>query len=678
MGEINKTGYLKMLDDASEDIGETKSNNEGEIMEIRYDNTLRDELMNEGEVLPQSEIDALLRAISPKKETLKSLLPVSGIDEDIGNPSLRQRNPYTIPELGIEIELMNADRADKEEKDVSIMGKISRTTDSLHNIKNDTYRDKSDEYRKFNDKWYSEMHHSSLGEHAIIKLWFNGIDIATAKLLEKGIYGISPTERSTRYFIEYANKVDENLEGEELYNVLKELYVINPAFVWEKDNSNKNDYYNYLRKATNTFIEVKEQAQEYIEKIMPNNKAKSKYLDIARQYLLTSSRTSVVITYNAVSLKNVLINLARGSEIQRTLALHLHQMLMGFYPSLFGRLNLDLYMSYEKNVIHRIVYNHAIDDDEFYLKIGKFNPNLGLINKDLCSKELWDKFNPIISSLKPTFKVKQVDIDKNINMNDCLCLMDLYSATKEYSGNDNNYFRGLQYPVRVLAECQIDYGTWRDIQRHRISNNIYNDYNTPLLGMYGVTKDIYEPIYMIPNIEVLDSFDEDRIIEEVYNGSREVYESNKSSLEMILATKLKEMVDSYKNFLSNYAIAMKSYDETLYKKYEKESLTICNNIHMVELSSDMNLLAYRMTAIMNLDLRAIKHIVENRIIPAGHNSYRLFAMSMFENTVHYIMPKLVEKKVLTYQNKDIFVRTLFNHMFAFNHYKNIIDRVKNI
>lgn len=669
--EIRTSGFARMLDEASEEIGEVKTNN----------TFLRDELLNENkEYLPQEEIDALLGIISTKETVKEILLPVPHNEEseDCMNYYNKQFPIYKIPELGVEIELMNADRADKEEKDISIMGKISRTTESLHDIKDDTYKSEDNKYREFNRKWYSEMHHSSLGEHAIIKLWFNGVDIATAKLLEKGIYGISPTERSTRYFIEYTNKIDENLTGEELYNILKELYVIHPSMdLYDGKNTKeiKNKYYDYLKKATNNFIDVKEKAQEYIEKILPENKAKSKYLDIARQYLLTSSRTSVVITYNAVSLKNVLINLARGSETQRILVTHLHQMIMGFYPSLFSNLNLETYFSYEKNVISKLLLNYTENNENYLLEIAKFNPNFGYINKDLTDKNLWDKFDIRITNEKPAFKVSQVNVYKDCDMNKCLELMDLYSAKMEYAGNENNYFRGLQYPVRVVAKCYIDYGTWRDIQRHRISNNVYNDYNTPLLAIDNQHINS-NAVYLIPNIELLDKKIEDSVIGKIFNNDKEKYEENKKELETFLFNKLEYMTNLYKTFLieySNYLISISDYN-----KYDKTSIINCNNIKMVEISSDLNLLAYRTTAIMNLDLRAIKHIVENRIIPAGHNSYRLFAISMFENTIHYIIPKMIEKEVLGFGNRDRFIRTLFRKVFSFNYYRNIIDRVKNI
>lgn len=674
--------FVRMLDEASEDTGELKTNTKGELnMEIRYDNTLRDELLNKEEALSQSEINDLLRAISSKETSLKTKNAVV-LDEidDVSNPSTRNMHVCKIPELGIEIELMNSDRADKEEKDVSIMGKISRTTDSLHNIQNDTYREENEEYRNFNRKWYSEMHHSSLGEHAVIKLWFNGIDIATAKLLEKGIFGISPTERSTRYFIEYAKKVDESLSYENLYNVVKELYIIHPSMDWNTGIHTaevKNKYYEYLRKATNTFIEVKDAASEYMDRIFCGNKVKSRYLDIARQYLLTSSRTSVVITYNAVSLKNVLINLARGTEVQRTIAISLYNMLMGYFPSLFCDLRLERYMKLEKNIIANLLLNRADDDEEYFLKMGRFNPNLGFIAKDLTNPKLWEKIKPIITSRKPAFNVKKVNLFEEVDMNDCLNLMDLYSVSPEFIASDMEYFRGLQYPVRVIADCQIDYGTWRDIQRHRISNNIYNDYNTPLLGIYGHNDiDIHTPNYMIPNIEILDAFTEKGIIHNHYNDNRDTYLSNKSLFENVLSEKLRNMVDSYYELMKYLAGVLNEHFD--YNGYDSNSVTIYNNIQMVELSSDLNLLAYRITTIMNLDLRAIKHIVENRIISAGHNNYRLFAMSMFENTIHYVIPKLVEKKMLTYENKDRFVRTLFVKVFNMDYYKNIIDSVKNI
>lgn len=684
--DINTSGFARMLDEASEEIGEVKSTN---------NSNLRDELLNENkEYLPQDEIDALLKIVSEKENEKEVLLPVpyeeieeyddsindivtKAISETVNNENYKQFQVYKIYELGVEIELMNADRAGKEEKDVSIMGKISRTTDSLHDIKDNTYKDRSNKYREFNEKWYSEMHHSSLGEHAIIKLWFNGVDIATAKLLEKGIFGVSPTERSTRYFIEYTKRIDENLEGEALYDILKELYVLHPSMDWhsgEECIEYKNKYYRYLRKATNNFIDVKEKAQEYIEKILPENKAKSKYLDIARQYLLTSSRTSVVITYNAVSLKNTIMNLARGTENQRILANHLHRMMIVFYPSLFSNLNLDNYLTYEKNTIFRMLYNNASDDD-YFLEMAKFNPNFGIIKKDLTDKNLWDNFSPRISSEKPTFKIEQVDIYKDCDMDLCLNLMDLYSAKNEFIGSDNEYFRGLQYPVRVVGKCYIDYGTWRDIQRHRISNNIYNDYNTPLLAIDNHNTS-YDAVYIIPNIELLDKRIEDSVIDNAFNGKRENYEVFKEEMESYLSLKLENIVNVYKTFLtdySNHLIHLHNTDD-----YDKDSIIICNNIKMIEMSSDLNLLAHRIIAIMNLDLRAIKHIVENRIISAGHNSYRLFAVSMFENTIHYIIPRMIEKEVLSFGNRDRFVRTLFKRLFTFDYYRNIIDKVKNI
>lgn len=668
------SGYMRMIEDASEDIGEVKTNKDDLSMD-----SLRDDLYNSMEFLPQSEIDSLMEAISHKETTKEELKPIEEYDdEDISNFRIDGREKEIVAPYGIEIELMNCDRAQREEQDVSIMGKISRTTESLHDIKDETYKSNDGKYREFNKKWYSEMHHSSLGEHAIIKLWFNGVDITTAKLLEKGVYGVSPTERSTRYFIEYAKRVPEDIEGEKLYKILNELYVIHPMMDWKSGDATekaKNAYYHYLVTATNTFIDIKEHAQDYIEKIMPNNKAKSKYLDIARQFLLSSSRTSVVITYNAVSLKNTIINLARGTKVQRELAIHLLNLAVANYPSLFYGLELEKYFSYEKNVVLKRIYKQSGKSSQYFEDIGNFNPNFGFIFKDLTDEWLWKNFLPTITSRKPMFKVRNVFVDENSNMDNCLSLMEMYK--EEFVNNENEFFRGLSYPVRVIADCQIDYGTWRDIQRHRISNNIYNDFNTPLLAM-SKHRDfsVIEPEYMIPNIEVLDKKDEDKIIEEIYSGSRDAYESLKSSLDLYLSTRLKEMTDLYAKYLKDFAkYLVEKYKDS---NYTEESIHIVNNITMVEISSDLNLLAYRMTAIMNLDLRAIKHIVENRIIPAGHNSYRLFAMSMFENTIHYVIPKMIEKKVLSFGCKNRFIRVLFKNLFEKEYYRNIIDRIKNI
>ncbi|AKM82563.1 TPA: FAD-dependent thymidylate synthase [Candidatus Berkelbacteria bacterium] len=164
-------------------------------------------------------------------------------------------------------------------------GKCSRSPEPFDQIIQELDADKS---RKFHEKWIIGYGHKSVAEHAVLSMAFENISILATKFLEDNRLA-SYTEKSTRY-----QKFDRNRYYKPkvlMENDLGKLYEQAVDFYFES--------YNEIVKKMYTFIENKYPQEKGMDDKLYASRTRNKVFDSCRYLLPIATQTNMGMTVNA-------------------------------------------------------------------------------------------------------------------------------------------------------------------------------------------------------------------------------------------------------------------------------------------------------------------------------------------------------------------------------------------
>lgn len=316
----------------------------------------------------------------------------------------------------------------------------------------------------FMEKWVLGYGHSSVAEGAVIGLCLEGISILATKMIEDNRL-CSFIEKSTRY-VSFDNNsfyFDEDLKNSEFYEEIKQLYEL----------------------LFNTYIELHEPVLKYIESVVPltegineaawKRSCAARRFDAVRYLLPTATMTSLGWTVNARQLAHGIKKLLSSpiKEMQE-LGLLIKQESSKALPSLLKYTDKSEYIEKTEAEMPEFAKTIEIENKEIE-PVTLIDPNENSEDKIIASILYKYKKQPLAVILE---KVKTMSNEEKEK---------IFDNYLKHLGKFDAPLRELEHEQFVF-DIIMDYGSFRDLQRHRICTQT-NQLFTTNLG-YDIPPDI--------------------------------------------------------------------------------------------------------------------------------------------------------------------------------------------
>lgn len=315
-----------------------------------------------------------------------------------------------------------------------------------------------EEAEKFNKKWVIDFGHASIAEHAVISLAVENVSILATKIIEDTRFA-SFTEKSTRYQV---FEKDKYYFPDKIKNsALADLYqrTIEGVMVFYLESYKK--IFPIIQKENPIKPEMSEKF--YLSQI------KAKTCDIVRSILPVATLTNLGMTINARSLGHLIVKmLSHPLEESQEIGKELKEAAISQLPSLISWVKENEFLKETPILAKKI--------SKKYLKnLKKREKNVELVDFDEEAE------NKIINSLfyrvsgesyqEISKKIKKLPlVEKNKILGKIL-------AKRKPMEPVPREFEQIYYTFDIL----IDYGAFRDLQRHRVCTQI----NQELTNKYG-------------------------------------------------------------------------------------------------------------------------------------------------------------------------------------------------
>ncbi len=342
--------------------------------------------------------------------------------------------------------------------------KTSRSPEQLDKIAKELDEDKS---RQFHEKWVVGYGHSSIAEHAVLSIAIENVSILATKVLEDNRLA-SYTEKSTRYQVFDKTR----------YYKPKKIMDSEVGKLYEETSDFIMDTYTGLFPTMIEFMKKKYPKKEDEPDNVYEVRIKNKALDNLRYLLPVSILTNLGVTINARQLEHATCKLlTHPLDEMNEIGQEIKEAALKVTPTLLKH-------------VAPIEYQKRADSElkEFSNEL-RFNK---VENKEGAVLVHYDKDaeNRIIAGLiyrHSEYSYEQV-YEKVKEMTDDEKEMILIAALKDRGKFDAvlREFENAYYTFDVL----IDYGAFRDIQRHRICTQINQDFT--VLHGYSMPPEILE------------------------------------------------------------------------------------------------------------------------------------------------------------------------------------------
>ncbi|MCK5140415.1 MAG: FAD-dependent thymidylate synthase, partial [Thermodesulfovibrionia bacterium] len=333
--------------------------------------------------------------------------------------------------------------------------KCSRSSETFDKIAEELNEDKS---RKFHEKWVVGYGHSSVAEHAVLSIAIENVSILATKVLEDNRLA-SYTEKSTRY-----QQFDKSRYFKPRLNEqLNKLYQETINLILDK--------YTELIPKMAEFIKKKYQSHTEIE-------IKNKVFDNLRNMLPVSVLTNLGMTINARNLEYAIVKLITHSlkEMQE-IGEEIKEAALKITPTLVKYTEYNKYLGETAKELEE-------ETKKILDQVPESTKNVSLVEYD---KDAEDK---IINALLYRFsnlpyekvkaKVKSMSEQEK---------EDLIKKSLEKRGKFDAPLREFEHTYCTF-DILVDYGAFRDIQRHRIMTQTNQEF-TPIYG-FDIPKEVEE------------------------------------------------------------------------------------------------------------------------------------------------------------------------------------------
>jgi len=342
--------------------------------------------------------------------------------------------------------------------------KCSRSPESFADIAAELTDEKSAD---FHEKWVVGFGHSSVAEHADLHLAVENISILATKVLEDNRLA-SYTEKSTRYQVfdrdRYykPKKIMESFLGKEYETVMNDIY----------------DTYVSLTQPMKNFI-----MNKYPIKPEENEKAyaattKARVCDNIRYLLPTATLTNVGVTMNARVLEHAIVKLmSHPLEEMQDMGREMKEEALKITPTLIKFADANVYLQETRPILEKL-------SDNLLPETPISVPAVEIVSYD---KEAEDKLVAALLYKGSALPYKQILARvKTMDGKEKERVIDEALARRAPFDQPIREFEHIYYTFDIL----MDYGAFRDIQRHRICTQTNQD--VTIINGYEIPPEIIE------------------------------------------------------------------------------------------------------------------------------------------------------------------------------------------
>lgn len=322
--------------------------------------------------------------------------------------------------------------------------KCSRSPESFSDIARELTADKS---KEFHEKWVVGYGHSSVAEHAVLSIAMENVSILATKIIEDNRLA-SFTEKSTRYQIFNRDKyyIPENILKDEEY---KKIYIETQNFLF--------DTYEKLSEKMIEYMTSKIKHEEGIPENQYKAMVKSKACDEIRFLLTPATLTNMGMTINARNLEHAITKMLSHplTEIQK-IGSTLKQIGQEEVPTLLKYANANTYISETNkkfNIISQFVLQECSNPDETDVSIVEYDKDA---EEKLITALLYKYSTLSYTQIKE--QVKNMSFEHKIK---------IINEALNQRGQHDQPLRELEH-IYYTFDILVDYGAFRDIQRHRM------------------------------------------------------------------------------------------------------------------------------------------------------------------------------------------------------------------
>ena len=322
--------------------------------------------------------------------------------------------------------------------------KCSRSPEPFDKIAAELNADKS---RKFHERWVVGYGHSSVAEHAVLSLAIENVSILATKVIEDCRLS-SYTEKSTRYQV---------FDREHYY---KPAAIINSRF--------KQLYEETLDFIMNSYISLFPKMVEFFKKKFPNAQEieiKNMACDVMRYFLPVSSLTNLGMTVNARNLEWGITKLLTHplKEIQE-IGEEVKEAALKVTPTLIKYTKYNAYLGETTKEMEKLAHE-KLNQDYVSNKEGVTLVEYDTGAEDKLVTVLLYRFSKL-----PYNNVKEQVKDMSDEEKE-----KIVDESLKRLGKFDRPLRELEH-VYCTFDVLMDYGGFRDVQRHRMTTQTNQDF----------------------------------------------------------------------------------------------------------------------------------------------------------------------------------------------------------
>jgi len=308
------------------------------------------------------------------------------------------------------------------------------------------YSEAKEKARQFHEKWIVGYGHSSVAEHAVASIAIEDVSILATKVIEDNRLA-SYTEKSTRYQIFDKTR----------YYKPKKIMDSSYGKLFEETCDLFFDTYNEIIPKMIEFIKEKYPKPENMDEKFYESISKARACDIVRYILPAATLTNLAMTANARILEHAITKLlSYPSDEMRDIGELMKQEVLKIIPTLVKYADYNSYMietnEAMENLTKRIVnFDNVISNKP--VTLVDFDP------------EADDRLVASILYRYSKFSYNQIkDLVKKMSQEEKGKIVDEFLKRMEKHDQPMRELEHINYTFDIL----IDYGSFRDIQRHRI------------------------------------------------------------------------------------------------------------------------------------------------------------------------------------------------------------------
>jgi thymidylate synthase ThyX len=320
---------------------------------------------------------------------------------------------------------------------------------------------------QFMEKWVLGYGHNSVAEGAVIGIGFEGVSILATKVIEDNRL-CSFIEKSTRYvsFDDSSFYFDEDLKNSEFAEEIKKTI----EFIFNVYKEMHDPVLNYIKRIVPLKAEMTEAAWE--------RACAARRFDSIRYLLPAGTKTSLGWTVNARQLEHAIKKLlSHPIKEMRDIGLQLKLEGIKVLPSLLKYADKNDFFSETERDMQKIASAIKISDTSNYNKVQLVDSSENPTNKIIASILYRWKSEPYNQILE---QVKQMSYAEKEH---------IFDSYMQKMGVFDHPLRELEHEDFTF-DIVMDYGAFRDLQRHRICTQTNQIFNTDL--GYDIPKDIID------------------------------------------------------------------------------------------------------------------------------------------------------------------------------------------